>query len=187
MLLEIDNLLFNIATNRLVFLRDSCVLVNFEIFLSIVTILWFLYCVLYTIEIEKMEHYNSTDLLIYAAQWRKRLGARLPPLGSRVRVSVPPCVFRGGRNGIWVGFSQGFSRFPLPQISFHLTGMSVEVGVNIVGLFREAIYERACIFVVSNALYSQRNGQRKIVNKTRPVRRLIFPIHVHDRLPHPPL
>ena len=54
-----------------------------------------------------------------AASWRKQLGARLPPLGSRVRVSVPPCGFRGGRNGVWVGFSRGFSRLPLPQISFH--------------------------------------------------------------------
>ena len=53
------------------------------------------------------------------ASWRKRLGARLPPLGSRVRVSFTPCGFRGGRNGVWVGFSRGFSRFPLPQISFH--------------------------------------------------------------------
>ena len=55
----------------------------------------------------------------FAASWRKRLDARLPPLGSRVCVSVPPCGFRGGRNGVWVGFSRGFSRFPLPQISFH--------------------------------------------------------------------
>ena len=54
-----------------------------------------------------------------AASWRKRLGARLPPLGSRVRVSVTHCGFRGGRNGVWVGFSRGFSRFPPPQISFH--------------------------------------------------------------------
>ena len=54
-----------------------------------------------------------------AASWRKRLDARLPPLGSRVRVSVTPCGFRCGRNGVWVGFSRGFSRFPLPQISFH--------------------------------------------------------------------
>ena len=46
-------------------------------------------------------------------------GARLPPLGSRVRVLVPPYGFRGGRNGVWVGFSRGFSRFPLPQVSFH--------------------------------------------------------------------
>ena len=56
-----------------------------------------------------------------AASWRKRLGARLPPRGSRVRVSVPPCGFRGGRNGVWAGFSRGFSRFLLPQISFHLS------------------------------------------------------------------
>ena len=42
-----------------------------------------------------------------------------PPLGSRVRVSVTPCGFCGGRNGVWVGFLRGFSRFPLPQISFH--------------------------------------------------------------------
>ena len=27
--------------------------------------------------------------------------------------------FRGGRNGVWVGFSRGFSRFPLSQLSFH--------------------------------------------------------------------
>ena len=33
--------------------------------------------------------------------------------------SVSPCGFRGGRNEVWVGFSRGFSRFPLPQISFH--------------------------------------------------------------------
>ena len=57
--------------------------------------------------------------LMQAASWRKRLGARLPPLGSRVRVSVPPCGFRGGRNGVWVGFSRGFSRFPYHQ--FHST------------------------------------------------------------------
>ena len=42
-----------------------------------------------------------------------------PTAGSRVRVSVTPCGFRGGRNGVWVGFSRGFSRFPLPQIAFH--------------------------------------------------------------------
>ena len=47
------------------------------------------------------------------------LDARFPPLGSRVRVSVPPCGFRRGRNGVCVSFSRGFSRFPLPQISFH--------------------------------------------------------------------
>ena len=55
-----------------------------------------------------------------AASWRKRLDSRLPPLGSWVRVSVTPCGFRGGRNGVWVGFSRGFSHFPLPQI-FHST------------------------------------------------------------------
>ena len=42
-----------------------------------------------------------------------------PTAGSRVRVSLTPCGFRGGRNGVWVGFSRGFSRFLLPQISFH--------------------------------------------------------------------
>ena len=54
-----------------------------------------------------------------AASWRKRLDDRLSPLGSRVRVSVTPCGFRGGRNGVWVGFSRGFYGFPLTQISFH--------------------------------------------------------------------
>ena len=63
-------------------------------------------------------HLNSLKN-IKAASWRKRLDARLPPLGSRVRVSVPSCGFRGGRNGVWVGFSRGFFRFPLPPISFH--------------------------------------------------------------------
>ena len=57
--------------------------------------------------------------LFVAALWRKRLAAHLPLLGSRVRVSVTPCGFRGGRKEVWVGFSRGFSRFPLPQISFH--------------------------------------------------------------------
>ena len=40
-------------------------------------------------------------------------------LGSRVCISVTPCWYSGGQNGIWVGFSRGFSRFPLPNISFH--------------------------------------------------------------------
>ena len=54
-----------------------------------------------------------------AASWCERLGSHLPPPRSRVRVSVTPCGFRVGRNGAWVGFSRGFFRFPLPQISFH--------------------------------------------------------------------
>ena len=70
--------------------------------------------------VQKIEEiYNLLFLKVQAASWRKRLGARLPPLGSRVRGSVTPCGFRGGRNGVQVGFSRGFSRFPLLQISFH--------------------------------------------------------------------
>ena len=57
--------------------------------------------------------------MIEAASWRKRLDARLPPLESRVRVSVPPYGFRGGRNGVWVGLSRGFSHFPYHK--FHST------------------------------------------------------------------
>ena len=34
--------------------------------------------------------------------WRKRLDACLPPLGSRLRVSVIPCGFHGGQSGVWV-------------------------------------------------------------------------------------
>ena len=49
----------------------------------------------------------------------KRLAARLPPLGSRVRVSVALCGFRGGQNVVWIGFSPDFSR--LPQHKFHST------------------------------------------------------------------
>ena len=52
--------------------------------------------------------------------WCKRLVARLPPLGSRVRIAIIPRRFNGGRNGIRIVFSLGFSCFPLPQISFHL-------------------------------------------------------------------
>ena len=63
-----------------------------------------------SISLKNFEILSSMSIL--AASWRKRLGARLPPLESRVRVSVTPCGFRGGRNGIWVGFSRGFSRFP---------------------------------------------------------------------------
>ena len=37
---------------------------------------------------------------------------------SRVHISVTPCEFRGGRNGIWVGFSWSVFHFPLSQISF---------------------------------------------------------------------
>ena len=48
-----------------------------------------------------------------------RLVACLLPLSSRVRVSATQRGFCGGRNGVWVGFSRGFSRFPLSQISFH--------------------------------------------------------------------
>ena len=54
-----------------------------------------------------------------AAQWCKRLDACLPTLGSRVRVSVTPCGFHSEWNGVWVGFSRDFTRFLLPQISFH--------------------------------------------------------------------
>ena len=54
-----------------------------------------------------------------AASWRKQLDARLQPLGSRICASVPPCGFCGGRNRVWVGFSRGFSHFPLSQSSFH--------------------------------------------------------------------
>ena len=56
---------------------------------------------------------------LFAASWRKRLDARLPPLGSRVRVSVPPCGFRGGRNGVWVAFHGVSPVFPYHK--FHST------------------------------------------------------------------
>ena len=64
---------------------------------------------------------DSTLQFIYsmAATWCRRIDAVLLPLGSRVRISVTPCAFRGGRNGDWVGFSRSFSRFSLPQILFH--------------------------------------------------------------------
>ena len=79
----------------------------------------FLIARLYITGLVEIPNPSAVYMLIRAASWRKRLDARLPPLGSRVRVSVTPYGFRGGRNEIWVGFSRGFSRFSLPQISFH--------------------------------------------------------------------
>ena len=40
---------------------------------------------------------------------------------------MTPCRFRDGQNGFWVGFSQGFSQFPLPQISFHHFSILISV------------------------------------------------------------
>ena len=51
-----------------------------------------------------------------AASWRKRLAARLPPLGSRVRVSVPQCGFPGGRNEVWVDFLGVSPVFPYHKL-----------------------------------------------------------------------
>ena len=52
-----------------------------------------------------------------AALWCKLLDAGIPPLGSRVWVSVTPFGFRGGWNGDSIGFSRVFSLFP-PVINF---------------------------------------------------------------------
>ena len=62
-------------------------------------------------------HFENSIQNFRAAPWCKRLAARLPQLGSRVRVSVTSCGFHGVRNWVWIGFSRGFPRFPLPQIS----------------------------------------------------------------------
>ena len=56
--------------------------------------------------------------------WPDR-GSNPGPLGERQRyypsttAGVPSLRHGGGRNEVWVGFSRGFSRFGLPQISFH--------------------------------------------------------------------
>ena len=65
------------------------------------------------------ELYHGIISVTAAAPLHKRLDARLPRLGSLVRVSVTSCGFCCGWNGVWVGLSLGFSRFPLAQISFH--------------------------------------------------------------------
>ena len=44
-----------------------------------------------------------TTVIFYVASQHKQLTARLPPLGSRVHVSVTPCGFHG-QNSVWVGF-----------------------------------------------------------------------------------
>ena len=63
--------------------------------------------------ISSMYEINFPKLMLdNAVSRRKRLGAHLPPLRSRVRVSVTPCEFRGVRNGIWVGLSRGVPFFP---------------------------------------------------------------------------
>ena len=69
-----------------------------------------------TPDISCIKNYSNCNVYIWAASWRKWLEARLPPLGSRVRVSVTSYGFRGELNGVWAGFSRGFSRFPLAQI-----------------------------------------------------------------------
>ena len=63
----------------------------------------------------QMEQINKLKV----AAWYKWLNACLPPQRSRVRVPVYLCGLICGRNGVWVGFSRNFSRFLLPQISFH--------------------------------------------------------------------
>ena len=68
--------------------------------------------------------FSKTLNKFFAAPWRKRLDAWLPPLGPRVRVSVTTCGFRGERNWVWVGFTRGFSRLLrfstlISFISFH--------------------------------------------------------------------
>ena len=63
--------------------------------------------------------------IVMAAPWCKQLYAHLPPLGSQVCVFITPCGFCGGQNRVWVGFSWGFSRFPLPQISFHFFSIHI--------------------------------------------------------------
>ena len=60
----------------------------------------------------------------YTGAWKSNLvtagiDAQLLPLGSRVSLFITPCRIRGGRNGVWIGFSRVFSSFPLPQISSH--------------------------------------------------------------------
>ena len=98
---------------------------NFEI--NCYNFMIFPLCVLHHKRIQKL---NGTDLLVWEilifklililpTSWRKRLDARLPPLESRVRVSVTPCGFRGGRNGFWVGFRGVSPVFPYHK--FHST------------------------------------------------------------------
>ena len=51
--------------------------------------------------------------------WATGIRHSPPRGGSRVRVSVSSCRFRGGKCRVWVIFSRGFSHFLLTQISFH--------------------------------------------------------------------
>ena len=69
------------------------------------------------INLLKCGHHRSTMIMIIIIIIIVRpRGASLPPLGSWVRISVTPCGFRGGRNGVWVGFSPIF-----PYHKFHST------------------------------------------------------------------
>ena len=65
------------------------------------------------------KEFRALQGTVGADMWCKRLDARLPPLGSRVRVSATSCKFRGEWNGVWVGSFRSFSHFPQQQISFH--------------------------------------------------------------------
>ena len=70
--------------------------------------------------VKRMAHISLTLCIHNLASWRNRLVARFPSVVSRVRVSVTLYgLFLGGQNMVWVRFSPGFSRFPLPKIPFH--------------------------------------------------------------------
>ena len=83
--------------------------------------------IIFTFTITRLHCYTTNFLLckgtdnltiLQRLHDRKRLDASLPPLGSRVRVSVTPCRFRAGLKGVWVGFL-GFLPF-FPAINFIL-------------------------------------------------------------------
>ena len=60
--------------------------------------------------------YTHTYILLELPRSARGQSPTFYRLEFRVRISVIPCGFRGGDR---VRFPRGFSRFPLPQISFH--------------------------------------------------------------------
>ena len=115
-----------------------------------------------------------------AASWRKRLSARLPPLGSRVRVSVTSCRFRDGRFfSVFLSFSPAIN-FDPPFLHNHLIYFISSASVmlrqawsaSILPIPRSSIKGLHRISSLDPALYRQELRNKKIyIGKINPIRR----------------
>ena len=64
----------------------------------------------------KLFVFHCISVILYVgkmASFHRQLLACFPPLASQVCTSVTLCWFCGAQIGFWIGFSLGFSHFPL--------------------------------------------------------------------------